>query len=118
MGDASFRDDFHVNTYRIVHHRDIVTRIPPLGPYKADKTRVGRYEHVGSLRYIDGSDELIDDPSMQQLTVLTAGRFEALVNAAFELRLGALWEIATDDLNDHAPLYYALKMWNAYVSDL
>lgn len=118
VGDASFRDDFHVKTYRIVHHRDIVTRVPPIGPHKADKTRVGRYEHVGSLRYIDGSDELIDDPSTQQVTALRAGRFEALVNAAFELRLGALWEIATDDLNDHAPLYYALKMWNAYVSDL
>jgi hypothetical protein len=31
---------------------------------------------------------------------------------------GHPWALAPDDLNDHAPLFYALCVWNAYEASL
>jgi triacylglycerol lipase len=48
----NFNADFKTQTFRFVNNNDVVTRIPP---------RSAGYSHVGSLKYLNESGELVDD---------------------------------------------------------
>ena len=115
VGDGAFADDFQVPAHRFVHHRDIVTQVPPFGLYKG-KPEQGEYAHVGAVRYVDGDGRLHDhEPGPTAL----GGRVRETVHSLFDgqarPRLGRLLDIAREPFDDHEPIYYAIRTWNLYV---
>ena len=102
VGNDVFKENFDVNTYRIVNNDDIVARVPP----------PGAYVHVGELKFIDGDgtmqDHMIEkeppvvkrpDEAYDQKTTQPPKKnsFAGFVPAAFR---------------DHVPLLYAVHLWN------
>jgi hypothetical protein len=114
VGDRAFADTFPVPAFRIVHHRDIVARVPPFGS-RPDKGQAD-YVHVGGLKYIDGDGRLRDEADgTDTLRGLTRDAIRALFRLPLPARLAGLFDAAREPFDDHAPLYYALRTWNCYV---
>jgi hypothetical protein len=106
FGDAAFAAVLPQQSYhRFVHRDDWVTTVPPefLG-----------YVHAGTRQPVLGS------PTRSFLDDLTSGAGEVasvLTALATELRLsvgGLPFKIS--GLADHAPIYYATLLWNAFLS--
>ena len=126
IGDSDFQNDFHVNTYRFVNNNDIVTRIPPGGIY--DPLRIpplGRYQHVGALKFIDRDGHIYDNPKLDDNLTdgffgESAHRFNLLhmFNSLGRFRPGFLADIPEGFLVDHTPLFYVTHVWNNFVRDL
>lgn len=117
VGDDNFARDFHVNTYRFVNNNDIVARVPPAGP--CEPLGVASYQHVGQLKYLNNKGHVIDNPShWSRLLDHFSGELGHLVNQAGRFRSGWVSELPIDHLNDHAPLFYAIQIWNNYERDL
>ena len=115
VGDSTFASDFHVNTYRFVNNNDIVARIPPWGPYGSNLGKFGNYEHVGFLKYLDKDGELHDNPTFwKRVTLGIEGSFEHIWDLARLWSQGEFGSFPIEFLNDHAPLCYALHLWNVY----
>jgi hypothetical protein len=115
VGDRAFADDFHVPAHRFVHHRDIVTQVPPFGLYKA-KPDQGDYMHIGALRYVDGDGRLHDrEPGPTGLGGQVRETVHSLFTGQARARLGHLLDIAREPFDDHEPIYYAIRTWNLYV---
>jgi hypothetical protein len=113
VGDAAFKDSFRVKSaFRIVNNNDIVARVPPKGPLAPPARGIGSYVHVGELKYIDRDGRIHDDPPLlDRLLDGAAGEIDALVETIRSS--GFHPNIPFDHLTDHAPLYYALRLWNA-----
>jgi hypothetical protein len=93
VGDAAFKDDFFVNTYRLVHNNDVVTKVPP----------AGLYVHVGELKYLDSRGVLHDNPGRwQRWTDAALGQTENIFNALGQVRHG-FTELIPDGIKDHVP---------------
>ena len=108
VGSESFRGDFKVNAYRFVHNNDAVTMVPP--PIS--------YQHVGQAKYIDSGGHIHDNPSIwTSLKTRLAGHFSHAVDVLESWSDGTFDAIPTDYLNDHAPIYYAVRIWNNYARD-
>jgi len=120
VGDEEFAQDYFVNTYRFTNNNDVVARVPPAGLYLPPKfPLIGSYHHVGQLKYISSEGTLHDNPSISsRLHEQFLGRYRHLIHSIGSLRSGWVWELPLDSLNDHAPLYYALRIWNAYEREL
>ncbi|MCA9420296.1 MAG: lipase family protein [Nitrospira sp.] len=115
VGDAAFASDFHVSAYRIVNNNDIVARIPPWGPYGSKRLKWGSFEHVGLLKYLDEQGALHDNPTLwKRVKHGLQGGFEHVWDLAGHWSKGEFGNFPIEFLNDHAPLYYALRLWNAY----
>jgi len=98
LGDAQFADQFGVTAYRVVHHRDIVTRIPPGGIYR----------HVGEPRYIDSAGRLHGLPER-----------DIKENSDEEIPANSNNNASTwipEPMRDHVPLLYAIHLWNNMVA--
>jgi len=114
VGDRGFADAFHANVFRVVHHRDIVARVPPFGS-RPDAVQ-GDYVHVGVLKYVDGEGRLRDDAGgTESIHGLTQEAIRSLFRLPSPGRLAGLLGVARELFDDHAPLYYALRSWNVYV---
>ena len=119
VGDKAFAEDFEVNTYRFVNNNDFVTRIPPVGKYENQKLQIGKYHHVGQLKYISSDGHILDNPNFwDRLIDGFQGNFGHLFNSLGSLREGWTWEIPADNLIDHAPIFYTINIWNNYEKDL
>lgn len=119
VGDLNFLHRFLLhsfarNTFRIVLGADVVTRVPP----------VRWFRHVGRLCYINEHDEVHSAlpryPSQQQLL---RQHWKTLVKALTPLSLKKISElselsIVPDFLADHAPICYAIRVWNCYMHSL
>ena len=115
VGDEGFARDFQVSGYRFVNNNDIVARIPPWGPNALKLIKWGRYQHVGHLKYIDEAGMLFDNPSMLERVQNSVGGQVQLLRALMrQWTNGEFGSFPLDDFNDHAPLYYALRVWNCY----
>lgn len=110
-GNGEFVNTFPVsNTYRFVHHRDIVTTVPP----------PGFYGHVGNLRYITAAGEIQEAGKVDRQTLLAhlhesfgfAKELFDITTRDFNIRDMGTWPVASQGLADHAPVYYANKIWN------
>jgi hypothetical protein len=117
VGDHEFASRFNVaNTYRFVNNNDMVTRIPP------------GYKHVGTFKYINNKGTIHDDPD--QLYVLKDRVSGAILPLSEYLKPSTKlfdmaklfdikrWMIPIDGLTDHAPIYYARHVWNAYLREI
>ncbi|WP_447963646.1 lipase family protein [Nitrospira sp. Ecomares 2.1] len=119
VGDEGFARDFYVGGYRFVNNNDVVARIPLWGPSAMNLMKWGRYEHVGLLKYIDEAGMLFDNPSMlERLQHGVGGQVQLLRQLMNQWANGDFGAIPIDCFNDHAPLYYALRIWNCYEQEL
>lgn len=108
VGDATFATNFKQPGWRFRNHTDVVAWLP--------SGTIG-YQHIAAGRYFDRRRKLRDEPGTAGL--LKDGLQEAPLNLTKSL--AALhrrqWSaIAPECLNDHAPIFYAILTWNAYVS--
>ncbi|GJL68184.1 MAG: hypothetical protein NPIRA06_08190 [Nitrospirales bacterium] len=119
VGDEGFARDFYVGGYRFVNNNDVVARIPVWGPSAMNLMKWGRYEHVGLLEYIDEAGMLFDNPSMlEKLHHGVGGQVQLLRELMNQWANGDFGAIPIDCFNDHAPLYYALRIWNCYEQEI
>jgi predicted lipase len=117
VGEAVFINGFRAKhkTYRFVNNNDIVARVPLIGPYEKLSQGAGIYKHVGRLKYINSAGEMIDNPSdWNRFIDDFRGSFGHLAAASGRMTSGGLAELPVDHLNDHAPIYYAVHIWNQY----
>ena len=117
VGDRAFASKFRLKTrtYRIVNNNDIVARLPLVGPYERLQQGVGVYEHVGRLKYINSEQRMVDDPgNWNRLLDDFRGSFGHLADAADRFTKDWVAELPVDHLNDHAPIFYAVHVWNNY----
>lgn len=109
VGDREFGKDFDIATYRFINNNDIIPHIP----------LAGLYEHIGALKYIDREGHIHDNPALaRRLTDSFLGNFSYLFNSLGHWRWGFPPNIPFDSLVDHAPIHYAIHVWNNYVKDL
>jgi len=100
VGDRTFADHFRVNAYCFVNNDDVVTKVPLPGSYR----------HVGQMKYIDSEGVILDNPS---LWVRLKANFRRVVRNTFNLGLLRLRRVLPENaLIDHAPIYYAIHVWN------
>ncbi|NWF39389.1 lipase family protein [Mariprofundus sp. NF] len=108
VGDHDFADNYTTATYRFVNNNDIVTMVPPAISYR----------HIGQLKYIDDAGLIHDNPNcwLQMKNRITGhvGHLGDLFNSWSH---GDLDAIPSDYLNDHAPIYYVVRIWNSYIKD-
>lgn len=113
VGDKLFRARLDAlglgeKTFRVVNDADIVARVPP----------AVRYRHVGRLRLIDGAGvvrELDTDngpPLHKRLPRRVREVFAAAPFFASSLRRFKI--PIPKPLADHAPVYYAVRLWNSF----
>jgi triacylglycerol lipase len=108
VGNRAFANDFHISTYRFVNNDDVVPRVP----------LPGLYRHVGSMKYIDSKGVIHDNPSLwERLEDSFHGELAYISNLDL-LRLGFVRQLPDSCFTDHAPIYYAVYIWNSYVRDL
>lgn len=122
IGDVAFREQFRQRfpagkCFRLVNNQDVVPHLLSTSPFG----------HVGELRFIDSANEFVDDPSRAAALVDQASRefghavdgvtnfieFAARHPSLLRPRLPGF--IVPDFLADHAPINYAVRVWNNYV---
>lgn len=119
VGTAIFTRTVPSAIWRIVNNQDVVARLPPA---------IAGYEHVGDLKYIDGSGvigdaatgrDLLTERIKRALTGWTGPIVELLrqgkadpVELIQQLRQLDI-EIPENGVNDHAPINYACRVWNS-----
>jgi hypothetical protein len=112
VGNDNFVLSFPVsNTYRFVHHRDVVTMVPP----------PGLFSHVGRLRYLTVDGRMLEQEEKHGLfNDLREGVdfWKKVVKVAkedFHINNMATWPVPIEALVDHAPVNYANMTWNLLV---
>lgn len=105
VGDAAWSTAHSVPTWRVVNHLDLVAFLPP--PL--------RYRHVGAPTILGEDGSLEDSPrawdllKRRALSVLrTAGTRELFSRGGFARLL------TRNSVADHAPIGYAVKLWNLF----
>lgn len=105
VGDREFQRHFHVPTARVVNNTDIIARLPKFGHYRSGKFPFfGWYRPVGQLKFIDAEGNIGPDEIRPLMGFM--GPFKYL-----RLKMFAAFE----KLADHAPLRYAIRIWNQFV---
>ena len=106
VGDAMFKQKYlerglDARTYRFVYNVDVVRRIPP----------GEAYTHVGQLKFIDKDGHLHDempdedDAGIEDLLARLGHRRFALLKNLLGFTIPAPFA-------NHAPIYYASRIWN------
>lgn len=127
VGDGDFAKNLTIPHYRWVNNRDAVTFLPP--PELMAKVLKYSYAHSGQEKFIGPDGRLAPPPRDRTFASLMAGDIDR-VKGSFSKALGA---IATrfsrgaspeggadaagegsflDAFNDHAPVRYAVNIWN------
>lgn len=109
-GDRGFGRRISVPVWRFRNNTDLVTHIP-LGLV---------FRHVGHPEFIDGGGAMHRDLTLAQEQVLDAGGVHLSPREAHNL--GALMQMAGSKgqtvvpgcLADHAPINYAIRIWNCF----
>lgn len=109
VGDDNFRASFQgrARPFRFVHEKDFVTRLlvaAPLVPLAFPL--IGTFEPEGKIVAFDREGRLrTDAPSNLDATPGGPGR-------------GLLDRLPIDDILDHAPIFYAIHLWNLFDATL
>ena len=124
VGDADFRAALPVRPVRFVHGSDVVTRVPVfalnLPPRLYRQGLLPRLEFLGSYRPV--GDTVAFDRDGRLVAAADPEGALALLDAELR-RLGiSLKDWArtqpVGDLIDHAPIFYAVHLWNLYEESL
>jgi hypothetical protein len=111
VGDKNFRKHFPLpeTSFRIDNKSDIITKLPP----------AWGYYHVGKLKYINGERKLRDNPSYwERIKDETRWGYFRLRYVFRQWNLDGFLQSIFGFLVDHAPLYYAIFIWNAYEKEM
>jgi hypothetical protein len=97
------KENFDVNTYRIVNNDDIVARVPP--------------RHVGERKFIDGEGTIRDHVIEEEHPVKkrpdeTYGQKNT--NPPKKNSFAGFVPVA---VRDHVPLLYAVHLWNSIIEN-
>jgi len=102
VGDIGFKNNFRVKAYRVVNNNDIVTRVPPSGPYR----------HVGELGYIASSGIIYTSPSRWRVWAdMARGEVKNTLGSLSRAKYDPSVSIP-DTIKDHVPTLYAIHIWN------
>lgn len=124
VGDARFRESLPVQPVRFVHGSDLVTRVPVvalnLPPRLIRKGFLPLLETLGTYRPV--GETVAFDQTGRFVPGVDPDGLLAVVNAEL-VRLGlSLKDWARrqplDDIIDHAPVFYAVHLWNLYQESL
>jgi triacylglycerol lipase len=124
VGDKFFKKTYLLNsqTYRFVNSNDYVARLLSVGIYPHPKLVLTQYHHVGNVKYIDSKYQIHHDIEFwQRLVDSFEGSFKHIYEIAKRFRFKLNWEeieIPIDHFAYHAPIYYAIHIWNYYESHL
>jgi hypothetical protein len=118
IGDGGFKEHYatqglHDRTYRFVNDLDVVRRLPPGSDY----------QHVGQLKFLDANGILHEEIAIEpdgdgDLPQPTHGQERAIrMSRLMGRKLAALSEslfglTIPAPFADHAPIYYAVHIWN------
>src|SRR6266700_1844948 len=112
VGNDNFVLSFPVsNTYRFVHHRDLVTMFPP----------PGLFTHGVRLRYLTVDGRMLEQEEKHGLfNDLREGvdfwkKVMKVAKGDFHINNMATWPVPIEALADHAPVNYANMTWNLLV---
>jgi triacylglycerol lipase len=124
VGDAVFGQGYRargIPTIRVVHHHDMIARVPLRVSDFLPDALVPPYEPVGTPAYLPAGGGRVKGvvPSLGLDTLLDElrGADDALrfLTASGEERLAWLADtLPGDRLTDHAPIYYAVYLWNLW----
>lgn len=124
VGDAELRASLPVRPVRFVHGSDLVARVPVIAPNLPPRVKwtgllpllepLGTYRPAGDTVAFNRAGHLVAHTDAD-------GALQAL--KAELLRLGTSardWALhqPLDDIIDHAPVYYAVHLWNLYEESL
>ena len=108
VGNRKFRDRFATPAYRFVNNNDAVTELPP----------AGAYAHVGALKFLDHDGRLLQEAGTFRRTVSSAvGHLTRIREVVPRWLAGDLKALGLDQLVDHSPLHYAIRVWNAFAQN-
>jgi pimeloyl-ACP methyl ester carboxylesterase len=126
VGDAGFAASLSLPHYRWVNNRDLITFLPP--PEVMQKVMKYSYVHSGQEYYLDDSGALAEPPDERSFSATMRGDIDKIMGAlsdAFSSIEGfkGLVNMArgkerpdelplVDTMIDHAPVNYAVKIWN------
>ncbi len=106
VGDRGFGDVLRADVHRFVNNDDLVCRVPPPPLYR----------HVGGLNYIDDEGIVHHEPRFwetSELSRILSGVFDASGRPGSK----AIRALPDNFLTDHAPIRYAVHVWNSYITD-
>lgn len=110
VGDAEFAKSAWFPGWRFRHHADVVPWVP---------MEAMGFRHVPQGRYLDRNADLHDEPGAAALLWDAAlGAPTAILQACAALSRGEWAALTPKNLIDHAPLVYAIRVWNAYAGRL
>jgi len=98
VGDREYVESLDTPVYRFVNGRDVVPKLPVRGPYR----------HAGVEEYIDDEGHICDGKPGGDGLRAKGGRVARRVLTK---------KPSGRALRDHAPIQYAVQIWNAYVKE-
>lgn len=118
VGDNSFKNNYLLDkkTYRFVNNNDYVVSLLSIVLYP--QVGMASYHHVGNLKYIDSNYQIYDEKNFwNRLASEFEGSFKHLYEITKRFNFKLNWEdleIPINHLSNHAPIYYAIHIWNYY----
>lgn len=124
IGDNIFKNTYllKTKTYRFVNSNDYVAQLLSQGIYPHTKLVLAKCHHVGNVKYIDSNYQIHDELEFwRRLVDSFESSFKHLYGIGKHFKFKQNWEeveIPIDHLAYHAPIYYAIHVWNYYESHL
>jgi pimeloyl-ACP methyl ester carboxylesterase len=106
VGDGEFKRRFHTPAFRFVHHKDVVTKVPPRP-----------YHHVGQLYRLDAQGRLALGAQAKKTFFKILGEKMAGMISGFRTPKMSSEAAIPEGLKNHTPLLYALHIWNNLVAE-
>lgn len=104
VGDSDFKHRFQTPAYRLVHHNDVVAKVPPR-PYR----------HIGLLYRLDAQGRLVPGDQTQKADFrISWKKFTEMISAIRTSKPSPV-AVIPEGLRNHTPLLYALHIWNNLV---
>jgi len=104
VGDRAYAESLRCHAHRFVNDRDIVCKVP----------LSGTYDHAGTAKYIDEEGMIHDEHTEQDESGGLLRSLASTVGSIGAIRAKLVRGIPDDYLTDHAPIFYAVHIWNNY----
>ena len=119
VGVRAFAKALKVPNYRFVNNDDVVAKVPFHGDYRGGNIFrnlfFGWYHHIGNTLYIDQEDIIHVNPHIWNRLLWNFRKMLKNMGNCVFLLLRFRRELPENALTDHAPIYYAIRIWNNYI---